>query len=81
MNHVDISKIGVKTDFAEFASASIDGERLFRKTVAALHSVNEENVTSTIGGSQAIFIAAFLRDVLILDRMPFSLTSSGKCFP
>ncbi len=58
MNQVDISRIGIKTDFAEFAAANIDGERLFRKTVAALHSVGEENVTSTIGGSQAIFIAA-----------------------
>ncbi|MHB1709071.1 MAG: pyridoxal phosphate-dependent aminotransferase [Thermoplasmataceae archaeon] len=58
MNQVDISKIGIKTDFAEFASANIDGEKFFRKTVAALHSVDEDNVTSTTGGSQAIFIAA-----------------------
>ena len=58
MNQVDISKIGVKTDFAEFASANIDGEKFFRKTVAALHSVDVDNVTSTIGGSQAIFIVA-----------------------
>jgi len=58
MNQVDISTIGIKTNFAEFASANIDGERLFRRTVASLHSVEEKNVTSTIGGSQAIFIAA-----------------------
>jgi len=58
MNQVDISRIGIETDFAEFASAGIDGEKFFRKTVATLHSVDEENVTSTIGGSQAIFIAA-----------------------
>ncbi|OWP56776.1 MAG: hypothetical protein B2I17_04085 [Thermoplasmatales archaeon B_DKE] len=60
MSQTDISKIGINTDFQEYASANIDGELLFRKTVAKLHSVKEENVVSTIGGSQAIFIAASL---------------------
>ncbi|MEM0156157.1 MAG: pyridoxal phosphate-dependent aminotransferase [Thermoplasmataceae archaeon] len=58
MNQIDISKIGIKTDFGEYHSSGIDGDLQFRKTVARMHSVSEDNVASTVGGSQAIFIAA-----------------------
>jgi aspartate/methionine/tyrosine aminotransferase len=58
MNQIDISRIGVKTDYGEYHSSGIDGDLQFRKTVARIHSVSEDNVTSTVGGSQAIFIAA-----------------------
>lgn len=63
MNQIDISRIGVRTDAGEYQSSGIDGDLQFRKTVARMHSVNEDNVTSTIGGSQAIFIAASMMEM------------------
>jgi aspartate/methionine/tyrosine aminotransferase len=52
----DLSAMGISTSFEEFAAEEVDHERQFAKEVAALYSIDRENVLATNGGSEAIFL-------------------------
>jgi len=55
----NLEEFGINTNFNDFLDVKDNAEKLFKKTVADLYNVKEENVLVTVGGSEGIFIASY----------------------
>jgi aspartate/methionine/tyrosine aminotransferase len=56
LSEPDLSEMGVNTSYDRFAAEKDEHARLFAEAVAELYHVEPDNVTITIGASEAIFM-------------------------